>query len=166
MNKTTIRIAGFENESIVDGPGLRNVLFVQGCPHQCPHCHNPETHDPLGGVTISIREIAEKLTSNPLVHAITFSGGEPFVQSRELTQLAAILNQKGFQIGAYTGYLFEDLLRDPGHTALLGYLDFLVDGPFIYEQRTLSLPFRGSSNQRIIDVPQSLQSGKTILYQI
>lgn len=151
-----VRVAGKAPESVVDGPGLRYCLFMQGCPHGCPGCHNPETHDFTGGKLISGATILTDIRRNPLIRGVTFSGGEPFCQSRELAPLAAILKAEGYHLMAYTGYTWEQLTAAPAPLPscqdLLRWLDLLVDGPFILAQRTLTLPFRGSANQRILDV--------------
>ena len=140
--RARVRIAGKVEESIVDGPGLRYVLFTQGCPHHCPGCHNPATHAVSRGVT--------------------FSGGEPFLQSETLAPLAAELKRQGYHLMAYTGYLMEELLARPRHATFLASLDVVVDGPFVLERRSLDLKFRGSSNQRFIDVPASLAASRAV----
>lgn len=167
MNSTVplsaLRVAGKAPESVVDGPGLRYCLFVQGCPHKCPGCHNPETHGFEGGTLVEGERIFADIRQNPLVRGVTFSGGEPFCQSRELALLAAKLKAEGYHLMAYTGYVWEELVDDPMHQALLKYLDLMVDGPFIQSQRTLTLPFRGSANQRIVDVAASLRESRAVL---
>lgn len=157
-----LRVAGKAPESIVDGPGLRYCLFVQGCPHTCPGCHNPETHDFAGGRLVPGDKILADIRKNPLVRGVTFSGGEPFCQSRELAPLAVALKAEGRHLMAYTGYWWEDL-QAPEHRPLLDCLDLLVDGPFVEAQRSLGLRFRGSTNQRILDVPASLREGRPML---
>lgn len=159
---TCVRIAGKVEESIVDGPGLRYVLFTQGCPHHCPGCHNPGTHDVSGGVDVSLDEILRDIRKNPITRGVTFSGGEPFLQSAALAPLAAELKRLGYHLMAYTGYLMEALLTRPRHAAFLASLDVVVDGPFVLAQRSLDLPFRGSSNQRFIDVPASLAASRVV----
>ena len=159
-----MRIAGLVQDSIVDGPGLRFVVFVQGCPHHCPRCHNPESHDPKGGWSASVDGIAVQLLSNPLTDGLTLSGGEPFKQARECLALVAEAFIRGLNVWCYTGYTFEHL-RDHGsddQKDLLRMLDVLVDGPYKHEERSLSLPWRGSKNQRIIDVQESLREGTVI----
>ncbi|RJX21580.1 MAG: anaerobic ribonucleoside-triphosphate reductase activating protein [Ammonifex sp.] len=153
-NEVRLRIAGVVRESVVDGPGLRYVIFAQGCPHRCPGCHNPETWDPAGGYDISFLEIINDITANPLVSGVTFSGGEPFMQATWFAMLGIALRHKGLDIVTYTGYTFEELLvmPDEGVRDLLAVTDLLIDGPFLLEERDLTLPFRGSRNQRIIDV--------------
>lgn len=159
-----IRIAGLVNDSIVDGPGLRLTVFTQGCPHRCPGCHNPQSHDFEGGELRDTDEILEMMRDNVLLNGITLSGGEPFAQPEACTALARGAHQFGLSVWCYTGYTFETLLKGDTHwQELLKEIDVLVDGPFILSQRTLDAHFRGSSNQRILDVAQSLKDGKAIL---
>ncbi len=161
-----IRTAGIVNDSIVDGPGIRMVLFVQGCPHNCEGCHNPLTHDFDGGEDKTIAEILDKIKSNPLLDGITFSGGEPFCQAGKLAYLGGIVKEWGLNIITYTGYTFEYLIRssndDNKYRQLLEVTDYLIDGPFILEKKSMLLKFRGSENQRIIDVPESLKAGRIV----
>lgn len=161
MKDQNVRIAGVIDESIVDGPGIRFVIFTQGCPHGCPGCHNPQTHDFEGGQEVKISELLSIVQADPLVAGITLSGGEPFCQPKPLAELVRVLRQGGKHIMAYTGYTWEQLLQmdDPDVHALLEQCDVLVDGQFIQEQRDLTLRFRGSRNQRLIDVPASLRAG-------
>ena len=159
-----IRISGIVEESIVDGPGLRYVLFTQGCPHHCEGCHNPATHPFEGGRLVSPDWVFDDVRKNPIVRGVTFSGGEPFSQSGRLAALAVRLRAAGYGLVSYTGYLYEELLADPRHRSLLNQLDLLVDGPFVLAQKSLTIRFRGSRNQRIIDVPRSLESGSVVLH--
>lgn len=160
-----LQLAGILPESVVDGPGLRRVLFVQGCPHHCPGCHNPETWDIGAGTAVDTADILEMAGWPGLVSGVTFSGGEPFGQADALGELAAALKARGFHLMAYTGYTWEQLqeLADPSVQRFLAALDLLVDGPFLQELRTGGLAFRGSSNQRIIKVGESLESGNPVL---
>ncbi len=160
----TLRIAGRARESIVDGPGIRYTVFVQGCPHHCPGCHNPQTHDFKGGKEIGLSELVEDICKNPLIKGVTFSGGEPFCQPGPLSKLAEELKYKGKHIMAYSGYSFEQLLEmeDPDIRKLLENTDLLVDGPFILEERNIELRFRGSRNQRVLAVPESLKLKKPV----
>ena len=163
-----LRIAGIDPESVVDGPGIRLVVFTQGCPHRCPGCHNPQTHDPGGGYERDIDEIQTVIENSKLIRGVTFSGGEPFLQATALAELARWIRAMGFDVVAYTGYLFEDLLirsrQQPDIRELLKHTDILIDGPYQAEERDTRLAFRGSRNQRIIDVPKSLRTGRTILW--
>jgi len=151
-----IRVAGVIRESIVDGPDLRYVVFVQGCPHHCKGCHNPETHDPDAGILTSTKIIWDEITSNPMLHGVTFSGGEPFMWAKELAVLGKAARDSGLNVFTYTGYVYEKLVEmaktDSGIRDLLCVTNYLVDGPFVLEKRDLSLLFRGSSNQRILDI--------------
>ena len=151
-----LRISGIVEESIVDGPGLRFVVFTQGCPHHCKGCHNPQTHDFNGGEERDVRAIFEMFMENPLLSGISFSGGEPFVQPHPLCILARLVKGAGKNIVVYSGYTFEQLKamgeKNPAVLELLGLCDTLIDGPFIEEQKDLDLLFRGSQNQRIIDL--------------
>lgn len=162
-----MRIAGTIQDSIVDGPGFRFTLFTQGCPHHCEGCHNPETHDPDGGKEASADEIIKMLLSNPLTDGITFSGGEPFEQAADCVTIASAARKNGLNVWAYSGYTFDELLRkaedSPAVLELLKLTDVLVDGRFVLALRSLSLKWRGSTNQRIIDVPKSLEAGHAVL---
>lgn len=147
-----MRIAGIVQDSIVDGEGIRLTVFVQGCPHHCPGCHNPETHDFNGGRMVDTSEIIGMIDSNPMLDGVTLSGGEPFCQSEECKIIADAAHERGLNVWCYTGYTCDELMKfgDPYDIALLGSIDVLVDGRYMEEQRTLELPFRGSRNQRII----------------
>lgn len=159
-----IRIAGITEDSIVDGPGLRLTVFVQGCPHHCPGCHNPETWDQFGGRYMDTQEIIAKMDANPLLDGITLSGGEPFWQSYPCIELAEAAHERGLNVWCYTGFTFEKIKKDPYFRNLLDHIDVLVDGPYIESLRTLELPWRGSRNQRLIDVQESLRKGKVVEY--
>ena len=148
-----IRIAGTVDDSIVDGPGIRYTVFVQGCSHHCPGCHNPHTHDFAGGRVVDTEEIVAQLRGNPLLDGLTLSGGEPFEQPDACAELARQAHALGLNVWCYTGYKYEQLLAgDASRQALLSELDVLVDGPFLLAERSLDLLYRGSRNQRIIDV--------------
>lgn len=165
MCDTTIRVAGVVNDSITDGPGLRYTLFVQGCPHHCPGCHNPQTHPFEGGSLREAQEIAEEILKNPMLSGLTLSGGEPFCQAEALIPLCNMVKQGGLDIAIYSGYTFEQLLEmdASGVQELLALCDVLIDGPFLLEQRSLALLFRGSENQRILNLPASLKEKRAIL---
>lgn len=154
-------ISGLANDSIVDGPGLRYTIFTQGCPHHCPGCHNPETHAVNQGKKIDLDQIITDISNNPLLDGVTFSGGEPFLQSKACTCLAKLLHEKNLNIWVYTGYTFEELMQSK-HTdwyAFLKQIDVLVDGHFEQQNRSLDLKYKGSTNQRIIDMKNSLKQG-------
>ena len=161
LKDITLRVAGIIEESIVDGPGLRFVLFLQGCRMHCKGCQNPQTRDFEGGTLVSAQEILERMQGDPLVHGITFSGGEPFEQAEALAPLAAELKRRGYHLMAFSGYTFEQLLQKDGCRELLSLLDLLVDGPFVEEQKSLELRFRGSRNQRILNMAASREAGWT-----
>ena len=162
-----IRLSGEIKESIVDGPGIRYVIFTQGCNHNCKGCHNPETHDLNGGYLKEIDEIIEDFKKYPYMTGLTLSGGEPFLQKSAI--LSLILQFKTLypkkNIIIYTGYTFEALLKENDNDTLgiLNNIDFLIDGPFILEKRDISLKFKGSSNQRIIDIKKSLSEKQIII---
>lgn len=149
-----VRVCGIEPESIVDGEGIRYVVFVQGCPHRCPGCHNPESHPFDGGRVIDIEALFKEISENPLLKGVTFSGGEPFCQPEPLAELARLVHGRGLDVTTYTGYRYEELLQmqDQGVAALLKQADILIDGPFILAEKDLTLAFRGSRNQRIITI--------------
>ena len=159
LKETYLRVAGVIEESIVDGPGIRFALFLQGCRLHCPGCQNPQTWDFEGGTLVSASEILERIKSNPLAKGVTFSGGEPFEQAEVLLSLAEELKKQGYHLMAFTGYTLEQLLQKPECAALLEKLDLLVDGPFIEAQKSLALRFRGSRNQRILNIPATRANG-------
>ncbi len=165
--KDTIRLQGIIRESIVDGPGIRFVIFSQGCPHKCTDCHNPETHDFTGGYDCKIEKIIEAISENPNVDKVTFSGGEPTCQCEAFANIAAALKKRNIHILMYSGYTFEQLMErsknEEDLRRLLKYVDVLIDGPYMKEDRDLTLKFRGSSNQRIINLPMSMEKEKVIL---
>lgn len=164
-----IQVAGLQDDSIVDGPGFRFVVFTQGCPHRCPGCHNPQTHPFEGGETADTDEILERIRSNPLLKGVTFSGGEPFCQPGPLAHLARQVHAMGRDVACYTGYTLEQLLEkqegDPQIRALLEQVDLLIDGPFLQEQKDLTLLFRGSANQRLIRLQPTLETGRVVLWE-
>ena len=151
-----IRLSGVVKESIVDGPQLRFVVFTQGCPHHCRGCHNPETWALDGGFMTSTSILWKNITENPSIKGVTFSGGEPFLWGKELAEIARCAKARGMSVMTYSGWTYEQLAEkaktEPGTKSLLTYTDYLVDGPFVLEQRDLELLFRGSRNQRLLDV--------------
>lgn len=161
-----LRVAGTVSDSIVDGPGLRFTVFVQGCPHHCPGCHNPETHPFGGGALIAVDELARKLADNPLLAGLTLSGGEPMEQAGPCARLAKAAHGLGLNVWTYTGYAYEQLLerKRPDQLALLAETDVLVDGPFLLEQKSYEALFRGSRNQRLIDLNECRRTGKLVLW--
>ncbi len=157
-----LRLAGTVNDSIVDGEGIRFAVFVQGCVHKCPGCHNPHTHDFSQGYEVDTEELFLKIKANPLLDGVTFSGGEPFCQPAPLCDLAKKVRQLGLNVVCYSGYTFEELMElsknDSDIKNLLALTDILIDGRFVLEKKNMLLKFRGSENQRIIDVKKSLES--------
>ena len=176
----SIRMAGIMKESIVDGPGIRFAIFCQGCPHDCPGCHNPETHDFAGGYDCSVDELLEQIDKDPMLAGVTFSGGEPMCQPVAFSKLAKAVKERGLNIVIYSGYTLEQLIdRVKGQGTgqdldvaerkatleLLELADILIDGPFVASKRDLTLQFRGSSNQRVIDMNKTRQSGRITLWE-
>ena len=157
-----LRVCDTAQDSVVDGPGLRFTVFLQGCELNCPECHNPKTHALDGGVLVSLDELEEQVRGNPLLKGITLSGGEPFLQAANAAVLARRVRETGLDVWCFTGKTWEELTnanapREWGE--LLEQTDVLVDGPFIAAKRTLNLLWRGSRNQRVIDVQASLEDG-------
>ncbi len=168
-NAACLRLAGIQYESIVDGPGIRLALYVQGCSHNCPGCHNPETHDSAGGYEASLEELEALIRHYKAgIDGITFSGGEPFAQAASLAKLSGKVLAEGLNLVLYSGFLFEELLiksTTDKHTRRLletGWL--LVDGPYHFLEQDLNLAYRGSKNQRLIDLKPSLDRGKPVLW--
>ncbi|HPU01341.1 MAG: anaerobic ribonucleoside-triphosphate reductase activating protein [Firmicutes bacterium] len=164
-----LRLAGIVPESIVDGPGIRLAIFFQGCPHRCPGCHNPETHDPAGGMEVEAAELLRRIREARGIDGVTFSGGEPFEQAAALAGLAEEIRRLGLDLVLYSGYTFEALLqkgeKEPHVRRLLEAGRLLVDGPYMEAERDLTLPYRGSRNQRLIDLPRSLAAGAAVEWE-
>ena len=161
-----IRIFGLADDSIVDGPGVRYTVFVQGCPHHCPGCHNPASHDFAGGTLMDTDGIIRKIGENPLLDGVTLSGGEPMCQPEACRAIADAAHAKHLNVWCYTGFTLENLLKEnrADRMKLLSVLDVLVDGPFLSHERSLDLLYCGSKNQRLIDVPATLAAGEIRLY--
>ena len=158
-----LNLSGIVEDSIVDGPGIRLTVFSQGCPHRCPGCHNPETWEFGCGTDMEEETLLRIARSNPLCRGVTFSGGEPFAQAGAFAKAAKLLKSAGYEVASYSGYTFEQLLRGtPAQKELLKAIDVLIDGPFLLAEKSLEVPFRGSRNQRIIDVPKSLSAGQAV----
>lgn len=159
-----LNLYGSVSDSIVDGPGLRYSVFVQGCTHNCPGCHNPESQPKTGGTVTAIEDILADIRANKLISGVTLSGGEPFEQAEACAELASQLKAEGYSVWAYTGYLYEDLLgsEDAAVAKLLDNIDVLVDGPFVEAKKSLTLEWKGSSNQRVIDIPATREAGKVV----
>ena len=168
----TLRISGIVKESIVDGRGLRLVVFCQGCPHHCPGCHNPQTHDFEGGTEVDIEKIVDEVLKNPVLQGVTFSGGEPFCQAQAFYELGKRLKGipgRRLDLMVYSGWTYDQLLEksktEPGVKRLLGICDTLMDGPYIEAQRDLTLRYRGSRNQRYIDLIRTRMTGRLFLVE-
>jgi len=174
-----LRISKTIQDSIVDGPGLRYVIFTQGCHHDCFGCHNPGTHDPAGGYIITIDEILKEIDENPLLFGVTISGGEPILKSNidPLVSLCRKIKERDLDIIMYTGFTWEELWYYRGHAVktnavvfrsreqffdLFKNIDILVDGRYLHHCRTFKHPFIGSTNQRIIDVYLTMKHGGVI----
>jgi len=162
-----IRIAGIVNDSIVDGPGIRLAVFTQGCAHNCPGCHNPETHDFSKGYDEDIDKIIKMALQNPLLSGVTLTGGDPLYQIDACLELAYKLSGHGLSLIVYTGFTWEEIMKprkeNENLDRLLHEVDYIIDGPFHLEERDISLRFRGSTNQRIIDVKKSLHENQMVL---
>lgn len=165
-----IRLSGIAYESLVNGPGIRRVFFSQGCIHNCKGCFNPDTHPFTGGELRDMDELIQDVKENPMIKGITFSGGDPFEQADKFSYMAKEFRDLGLNIWSYTGYKFEYILahldRREGWRDLINCLDVLVDGRFELENKKDGLRFKGSSNQRIIDVKKSLKTGEVIEIEI
>lgn len=165
-----LQIAGVVRESIVDGPGFRFVIFTQGCRHHCPGCHNPQTHPFEGGKAVNIEELLQQISQNPLLDGITLSGGEPFEQAEACAGLAQRVKELKLGVMTYTGYMYEELIsglqdnKDWGK--LLEATDILVDGRFELARKNMLLKFRGSENQRIIDVKKSRVEKRVVIADV
>ena len=168
-DENEIRIAGIVEESIVDGPGIRFVIFTQGCPHGCKGCHNPQTHDFNSGKDVNIDEIVNKIKEDPLLKGVTLSGGEPFMQAGKLAKLIDQLSDTKLDIITYTGFKYEEIIKNANDEnkfyKLLDRTDILIDGKFEEDKKDENLMYRGSSNQRAIDVELSRKSGKIIEHE-
>lgn len=163
-----VQIAGVVAESVSDGPGLRTAIFFQGCKHACSGCHNPQTWRFDGGTNYDLDEFIAQLPDTPLIKGITLTGGDPFYQPLAAAAVASAYQNRGKDVWAYTGFTYEELLAesDPHRLELLKACSVLIDGPFIQAQLSLDLPFRGSSNQRLIDVRGSLARGQVVEFPL
>lgn len=161
-----IRLAStLQSDSIVDGEGIRTVVWTQGCPHHCPFCHNPQTHDFKGGELFEIEELKKEIKNLKGQDGITLSGGDPMVQPLECLELAKYAHSLGMNVWCYTGYLFEDVLKNKKMKSLLEEVDVLVDGEFLIDEFSMDLYYRGSKNQRVIDVKKSLEENQVVLIE-
>ena len=169
QSKNTIRLAAdLQSDSIVDGPGLRTVIWTQGCSHHCRGCQNPQTWDFEGGGEVPIKMVLEAIDKLHYQNGITFSGGDPMFQPEACTKIAKYCKEKGYNIWVYTGFKYEELIKmskeKPIYKKFLSYIDVLVDGKFKLKERNLNILFRGSTNQRLIDVQKTLSSDEIVLF--
>ena len=153
-----IRLSGIAYESLVNGPGIRRVFFAQGCRHNCAGCFNPETHDFNGGELKDMNSLIEDVRENPLLDGITFSGGDPMEQAEIFMIMAKEFKSMGLNTWCYTGYRLEDILRDEVKLEFLKYIDVLVDGKFEEDLKADNLKYKGSLNQRIIDIKKTFEN--------
>ena len=164
--KKTIRLSGIAYESLVNGPSMRRVFFAQGCKHNCKGCFNPDTHDFNGGEDRDVDELIKDTLDNPILRGVTFSGGDPWEQADKFAYMAKAFKDNGLDIWSYTGYTYEYIMENKdkrsGWNELLNSIDVLVDGKFEAEKIQDGLRYRGSTNQRIIDVKKSLSSNKVV----
>ena len=161
-----IRLAAdLQADSIVDGEGVRTVIWTQGCPHNCKGCHNPGTHDFNAGVLVDVEEVIEALKEIKHQDGITLSGGDPVCQSEACYEISKAAHEMGMNVWCYTGFTYEKMLQNPKHRKLLEQIDVLVDGKFVLEEKSYDLYFKGSRNQRIIDVQRSLLEEKVVLVE-
>lgn len=164
MEDKMIRLAGIAYESLVNGPGIRRVFFSQGCRHNCEDCFNPETHSFDGGKLMNMDELIDGLKGNTFVKGVTFSGGDPLEQADKFAYLSKNIKAMGLNVWCYTGYTFEYIIANKdkrnGWNELLKNIDVLVDGPFQKDKKSSSVKYRGSSNQRLIDVQKSLKNNE------
>ena len=167
-SSATIRLYGTAPDSIVDGPGLRYAVFVQGCSHACPGCHNPDSQPFEGGTVRLIDDVVADIAANKLVQGVTISGGEPFEQAAACAALARQVRELGLDVWTYSGYRYEQLaegIPDPAARDLLDQTDVLVDGPYVQARHSYDLAWRGSCNQRLIDVPATRTHGRIVLWE-
>ena len=163
-----IRLAhNITRDSIVDGPGLRSVIWTQGCKHNCKGCHNPGTHSFDGGFLMEVEDIIENLKTLRLQRGITLSGGDPFEQPEQCYEIAKAARRLGLDVWCYTGYVYEEIIKSDRKFVkdFLQQIDVLIDGPFILRDKNLLLKFRGSKNQRIIDVKKSIESNSVVIIE-
>ena len=168
MMSETVRLYGLVTDSIVDGPGFRTAIFVQGCPYHCEGCHNPDSQPFEGGTVWTLDDVEKKFSGNPLLSGITLSGGEPMEQAAACAELARRAHLKGLNVWTYSGSTLEKLEEraktDADVKKLLAQTDVLVDGPFVLAQRSLELDFCGSKNQRLIDMNETRRQGRIVLW--
>jgi anaerobic ribonucleoside-triphosphate reductase activating protein len=171
MEKGRVRLSvpKIQSDSVVDGEGIRSVIWFQGCSHNCPGCHNPETHDFKAGYEFDIDEVKGWIKELDFQQGVTFSGGDPMMQVDSLIELAKVVHECNMNVWVYTGFTYEELIKmsesNPKYIDALNEIDILVDGKFVLEKKSFDVAFRGSSNQRIIDVKKSIEKGKVVLVE-
>lgn len=168
-DEALLNLYGVADDSIVDGPGIRLAIFTQGCRQACVGCHNPAAQPFTSNRSVTVGELWRRIEANPLLAGITLTGGEPFEQAEALVALARRAREKRLSVWAYSGYLYENLLAgvpSPAAPRLLEQVDVLVDGPYVEALGSLDLPWRGSSNQRLIDVAASLEAGQAVKWLV
>ncbi len=159
----SIKLSGFLDNSTVNGEGMRSVIFLSGCPHHCPGCHNQVMQNSSYGDLVSVSSIVNSVLKNlPIIDGVTISGGEPFSQPLALLTLSSMLKSYGINIWVYSGYTYNELISNEINIPILKNIDVLVDGKFIKELKSYEIKFRGSSNQRMIDVQKSLEAGEVV----
>lgn len=166
MNNRMVRLSGIHYESFVDAKGVSCVLFISGCKHNCYKCHSPQTHNFNNGIVLNdilISQINEEIDKRPFLNALVLSGGDPMYSAKELLSILDKLHIPNNTIWCYTGFTIEEILQDENMSALLKRCDYLVDGMFEADKRDITLPFRGSSNQRLIDVKRTLNENRVVL---
>ena len=168
MEKGFCRLAipTIQSDSIVDGEGIRSVIWFQGCGHACPECHNPETWDFNAGELVSIEDIKKQIDELEFQQGVTFSGGDPMYQIDALIELSKYVKEKGMNVWVYTGFTYDELEKmaekDDRYSKMYDYIDVLVDGPFKIDLKSFECAFRGSTNQRLIDVKKTKKANKVI----
>lgn len=160
-----LAILDIVEDTVVDGPGFRTTVYASGCPHHCPGCHNPQSWDKTAGHIVSVEVVAHKLLDHPFAN-VTFSGGDPLMQVEAFTRLARkIKSESRKTIWCYTGYRYEEIAGSSRLSVILPYIDVLVDGRFERDLKDTALLFRGSTNQRLIDVNKSISAGSVCLFE-
>ncbi len=165
--KESVSIAGVKKHTTVNGPGVRYTVFMQGCEHGCKGCHNPETHDPDGGKTIPVKELIDDILATKYIDGVTLSGGDPLLQADQCRDIVEALKSKGLNIWLYSGFTFDEVIEGKAGEAareVLNFIDVMVDGRFVESLLSEEHIWRGSSNQRLIDVKKSLDAGKIISF--
>ena len=171
MEKGRVRLSvpKIQSDSIVDGEGIRSVIWFQGCSHNCPGCHNPETHDFKAGYEFDVEEVKEWIRELEFQQGVTFSGGDPMMQVDALIELAKEVHACNMNVWVYTGFTYEEIMKmsesNPKYMEVLKEIDILVDGKFVLAKKSFDVAFRGSSNQRIIDVKKSLEKNEVVLVE-